>query len=105
MMNKLINPTLIILAIVCAILSAAPFNPAVFVSLLLVAVGGIYGFYHYSLLAALLLILGAVSVFISPVLTLQSELFWLVLVAFGIGYGGVLWGMWRRRQLRTGPSS
>ncbi|NQZ07099.1 MAG: hypothetical protein HRT35_08055 [Algicola sp.] len=98
MIHKIASSLLVILAIICALLSAAPFTPAVFVSLVLMIIAGIYGFYRHFVTATVLLCFGSLAVILSPVMTAQSGLIWLVLVAYVVGLAGVVWGLWKAKS-------
>ena len=82
------------LSLVSMLLSFAPFTPAVFLSFLLLLVGGIYGINSYLKTAIFLLLINTLSVIGSPIIDIANITFLiLVLLVFPISFGGVIFGI------------
>lgn len=91
-MVRIASVLLIVISAICMFLSAAPFTPALFVSLFLMCVAGIFGalgFFQISLL----LFFTTLAVVASPVMNIGTINLWPILVPYVIGFGGMVWGV------------
>lgn len=84
-------------------LSAAPFTPAVLVSLLLMCIAGIYGALGFLQTSLLLLFFTTLAVVASPTMDIGTTNLWLILVPYIIGFGGTIWGV--NKKVLVSPCS
>ncbi len=89
---KIVNSLLIVLSILCVLLSAAPFTPAVFLSIFLMCIAGVYGFYQKTNIALLLLCFSTLAIIASP-WDISVINIGYILVPYFIGFGGTLLGL------------
>jgi len=89
---KIVNTLLVILSIVCVFLSAAPFTSAIFLSILLMCVAGIYGFYHKTNIALFLLCFSTLAIIASPWDIAVINVGY-ILIPYFIGFGGTILGL------------
>ena len=99
-MSKLVNLFLILISLVCLVLAAAPFTPAIGVSFLMLLVAGVMGFRGLIQQALILLLINTLAVVASPSIDISyTDRLVLVLIVFPIAFGGVMLGV-RRLNLK-----
>jgi len=91
-MAKTIGAFLIVISAICVFLSAAPFTPAVFMSLCLMCIAGIYGVLGWFQTSLLLLLFTSLAVVASPAMDIGTISLWIILVPYILGFGGTIWG-------------
>ena len=93
-MSKLVNLFLILISLVCLVLAAAPFTPAIGVSFLMLLVAGVMGFRGLIQQALILLLINTLAVVASPSIDISyTDRLFLVLIVFPIAFGGVMLGV------------
>ena len=92
-MSKLVNLFLILISLVCLVLAAAPFTPAIGVSFLMLLVAGVMGFRGLIQQALILLLINTLAVVASPSIDISyTDRLVLVLIVFPIAFDGVMLG-------------
>ena len=84
----------IFLSLICMLLAAAPFTPAVGVSLLMLLFAGFIGYKGFLQSSLVLLLINTLAVIGSPGMDISNTgIFLLVLIIFPVSFGGVLIGV------------
>ena len=93
-MSNLVNLFLILISLVCLVLAAAPFTPAIGVSFLMLLVAGVMGFRGLIQQALILLLINTLAVVASPSIDISyTDRLVLVLIVFPIAFDGVMLGV------------
>jgi uncharacterized membrane protein len=97
-MATMVGTLVIALSAICMFLSAAPFTPAVFLSLILMCVGGIFGVFGRIHTSLAILFFCTLSVVASPVSDIGEINLCIILVPYVLGFAGVSWGVRKKHM-------
>jgi hypothetical protein len=92
--SKIVIGFSVMMSLLCMMLAAAPFTPAVGISFLLLLLAGFMGFKGFIQSALVLLLINTLAVIASPSIDiLDSYTLIAVLIFFPVSFGGVLLGL------------
>ncbi|KZN49245.1 hypothetical protein N474_24785 [Pseudoalteromonas luteoviolacea CPMOR-2] len=92
----------IVFSLLCMLLAAAPFTPAIGGSFLMLLFAGFIGYKGYIQCGLVLILINTLAVIVSPGMDISNqEVLLFVLVLFPVSFGGVLMGI-RKLVASTG---